>query len=387
MAKIDVLYHKISRNILEHGYEYFTDNREVGYKQLTDMHLDVPLEEEFPLLTTKKMFTRGIVEELLWFLRGNGNIKLLVDKGVTIWNKDTYAYYLKCCKLYAEGKTPDDFATWLEKIANSSETKQSGDAGRNYGVQWRNWRSWAWESVDLAIPEATFPVLRNTDQITNLLDNLRKSNPINRRHIVTAWNPAEIEDTALPPCHWAFEILPKPLLLHHKIDYAVINRGADKEYLEALRDAQLMKKDEEAKKTLALELEGIPDYGFILKWHQRSVDTFLGLPFNIASYALLAHIIGSITDMIPMSIIGDLSNVHFYKPHIPKIEEQLNNSPIAFSGCHLKFSEKYWASLESYKSGNTNFDDFINSLSAEDFIFDNYQSFPEIKAEMYEPTK
>lgn len=383
MATIDKLYHQLSRSILEHGYEYSTDNREVSYKQITDMHLDVPLDE-FPLITTKKMFTEGVVQELLWFLKGKDNIKPLVDAGVNIWNKDTYAYYLKCCAYYEPTKIPDTFDIWLQKIKDAEGIKTSGDAGRNYGVQWRNWSNPI--QTDCASALDHFTNYYGIDQIRILLDNLRKDNPITRRHIVTAWNPAELNKTALPPCHWAFEILPRPLLLMHKIEYAA-KGGADKEYLNGLKDSFLFKKDEEAKALLDKELEGIPNYGFILKWHQRSVDTFLGLPFNIASYALLAHIIGSITDLIPMSIIGDLSNVHFYTPHISKVEQQLNNSPIAFEGCQLRFSEHYQLGVAMYKSGNMTFDEFLQDISSEDFIFEGYQSFPAINAEMYEPTK
>lgn len=417
MSKVTILYHQLAKAILETGYEYTTDNRpDIPCKQISSVNLEIPLNE-FPLLTTKKMFTKGIVAELLWFLKGDSHVSTLNQQGVTIWNKDTYSFYLKCYEKWPLGKEKLSFEQWEEKQKTSKPT-HSGDAGRHYGQQWRNWQGGPEiftiniEALPLQLDQETTkrlmkemhntpfipfddtqnvtPIMRKVDQIEVLLDGLRKPNPLNRRHIVTAWNPAELSETALPPCHWAFEILPRPLTDSMRIDHS----GGDKEYLETLWKEAVVRNDEEAKITLEKELAHVPKWGFTLKWHQRSVDTFLGLPFNIASYALLALIIGSITDMVPLNIIGDLSNVHFYtKPensesesHIELVKQQLMNNPAAFPGPGFEFSTNYMGWLALYKKGEISFDDFLDQLSIDDFMFKNYQSFPPLKGDMYEPT-
>lgn len=380
MARIDKQYHALAESILDYGYEYKTDNRPQPCIQQTSATMDIELNE-FPLLTTKKMATKSIVEELLWFLRGQGNIKPLVDAGVNIWNKDAMNYWNK-----DNGVNPasnmTEFLALVTHPDSSNLWNEPGGVGRNYGVQWRRWNPALGKVLDelgTIVPNNVVSI-DVVDQIQVLLDGLRKPNPISRRHIVTAWNPAELDETALPPCHWAFEVLPRPMSDSMRIERA----GGDKPYLEALWQSA-MKRDQEAIDTLAKELAHVPKYGFVLKWHQRSVDTFLGLPFNIASYALLAHIIASITDMVPLSIIGDLSNVHFYKPHTEAVRKQLSNSVLAYPGCQLVFSENYLSRLANFKAGHFTFDVFLEGLSHTDFIFEGYQSFPAITAEMFEP--
>lgn len=309
MAKIDFIYHDLSKAIIDYGYWYKDESRDKRCKQISSATLSIPLNS-FPLLTTKKIFTKGIVGELIWFLRGDSNVKYLNDNGITIWNDDA---------------------------ANYSD---NGDVGRNYGVQWRDWTN---TCDDKCCNESV-------DQIFNLVNNIKKK-PIGRRHIVTAWNPAELNKTALPPCHWAFEIIPRPLFDFEKKLYP----------------------DQE--------------YGFDLKWHQRSVDTFLGLPFNIASYALLANILGKLINFVPLNIIGDLSNVHFYEPHIEIINEQLQRDTDLHQRCDLTFSQKFEDLVKSYQDGKIILDDFFKQIEIDDFKFDNYTSFGKLKADMYAPIK
>lgn len=372
MSRIDVLYHGLAEDIIAHGYAYKTDNRPQPCLQLSSYEMRIPLDE-FPLLTTKKMFTKGIVEELLWFLRGEDNIKPLLDAGVTIWNQDAYNFYKRIFNSIESNPeimySQEEFINHI-KLGNIHIQGMNGyvlgDVGRNYGVQWRSWQGEKPLSIDMdALPKYDSEQMKaliksvhsqplfyvnldsevvkiEFDQITNLLGNLMKPNPISRRHIVTAWNPAETDDTALPPCHWAFEIIPEP-----------VEAG----------------------------------YGFHLKWHQRSVDTFLGLPFNIASYALLAEIIGSLTGLVPLGIIGDLSNVHFYHPHIEIVEEQLDRSVAEFEASTLSFSDNYLSWADSFKQGGCTFDEFLNNITHSDFIFNNYQSYPALKGDMFAPTE
>jgi thymidylate synthase len=179
------------------------------------------------------------------------------------------------------------------------------------------------------------------------------------QHIVTAWNPAELDDMALPPCHWSFEILVEPIRVN-----PIKFRHPNSEFAQG-RSLQLAIK---------------PEYQFTLKWHQRSVDTFLGLPFNIASYALLAHIIGKLTNMIPKTLIGDLSNVHIYENHLDAVKEQLIRDTTKYNGA--KFTLLHSAELLAKKYDNINIDQFLDKHDIEEFILDDYESYPSIKAEM-----
>jgi len=316
MAIVDKSYHQLLYAIMQHGYEYETENRPgIVCKQLSSVNMEIPLYKEFPLITTKQMFTKGIVGELIWFLRGMSNIEYLNDNGIHIWDKDANTF-------------SDD-----------------GEVGRNYGVQWRHWTGVnIINPVNHELETYSFDVYE-FDQILNLIINLRKPNPINRRHIVTSWNPAELDDTALPPCHWSFEIIVRPLL--------------------------------------TLEQDETVRYGLYLKWNQRSVDTFLGLPFNIASYALLAHIIGLLTNIKPLGLIGNLSNVHIYEPHFEVVEEQFSRNPEEYSGCQLEIAENKLGHTEDFND----IDSIFDNLQISDFKFNNYESYPALKAEMFEQIK
>jgi thymidylate synthase len=376
MAGIDKMYHSLANSIIDYGYWYTDESRGIRCKQLSDVKLDIPLQKEFPLLTTKKMFTKGVVAELIWFLRGDNNIKFLVNNGVNIWNKDAYNWYLK--NLVVDEDDVDnmtkDIVTFVDYIKEGVDWGEEckpdytyGDIGRNYGVQWRKWSNFDWINGE---PHWTEEV----DQIKNLIDNIRKK-PIGRRHIVTAWNPAEIAGTALPPCHWSFEILPRPLYLFEREQ--LFNNN------EILEKSGYGDMDNDSRHKL-FDKNSIQNYGFTLKWHQRSVDTFLGLPFNIASYGLLAHIIGQMTGMLPLNLVADLSNVHFYEPHIEIIKEQLKRNPEKYPGCQFKFNDE---TIRMFNKVNekTNFDTLFQSLEVEDFIFENYNSYDKLNAEMFEP--
>ena len=396
MANVDKIYFQLSRGILENGYAYTTDNRpDIPCIQISSAVIDIPLGE-FPLLTTKKMFFRGIAAELIWFLQGQDTTIPLVNQGVEIWNKDAYNYYCKACD--KAGLRKISFEDFMLEMKNPGTVQWDapfgdftlGDVGRNYGVQWRNWTSLSGDTDENGTRVST-PYRVDFDQITNLINELRKPNPINRRHIITAWNPAEINLTALPPCHWAFEVLPKPLSVRNKMYFA----SADAEYLETLWSEAYTKNNEEAKEKLMKEIEGIPDYGFTLKWHQRSVDTFLGLPFNIASYALLAQIIGDLTGMVALSVVGDLSNVHFYtkpensesKSHVELINQQLERNPSEYKGARLAFSANYTKNVRLYKEGEISLSQFFAELKTDDFSIWDYQSYPALKGDMYAPTE
>jgi thymidylate synthase len=384
--KLDFDYHQILTQIKEQGYEYSTDNRStVHCKQLSSVYLPITLTE-FPILTTKEVNFKNIVTELLWFLRGEDNIKFLVDNGCNIWNKDAYNWYVK--EMAIKGRPTHEIKEYIRQLKESGKLLDAGfvygDVGRNYGVQWRDWTNFQ-ENTELHDKNYPDTYERDSfDQIQTLLDNLRKPNPISRRHIVTAWNPAEISQTTLPSCHWAFEIIPFPLNLAQKIMYS----GQDPIYLNGLWEAAFKnkEKDLEAKEILLDKIKHVSDYGFTLKWHQRSVDTFLGLPYNITSYALLSYIIGKLTNMIPFSIIGDLSNVHIYSSHFEAVEKQMANIKMHRPAPVLTFSDNFKKAVEEFEE-NGIFEDFISKIVVEDFILTGYESCGEIKAEMVAPDK
>lgn len=185
------------------------------------------------------------------------NIKYLIDNNIHIWNKDAYNYYIKEARSSHTTLSFDNFIDYIKKGGSYVEDKLPysnheyilGDLGRIYGAQWRNWRG------SSEVTEG--PQFNTVDQISNLIKGL-KENPMGTRHIVTAWNPAELNDMALPPCHWSFEILVEPLSLEQRLDISGPIDYKDEEDF----DFKLNKKS--------------PKYQFTLKWHQRSVDTFLG---------------------------------------------------------------------------------------------------------------
>lgn len=240
MSKVDIEYHKLCTKILKEGYEYTDKSRDITCLQISSYNLELDnIHSNFPLLTTKKMFTKGIIGELIWFLRGDDNIKYLLDNNINIWSKDTYNYYLKHMKEKEQNVTPleyEDFVKYAKELGDKGYNYVLkygiGRVGRNYGVQWRNWIGKDYNKFD-------YNSYSKVDQISNLIQNLINK-PMSRRHIVTAWNPGELDQTALPPCHWAFEIIPYPIPENVK--------------------------------------ELLPQYKYMfdLKWHQRSVDTFLG---------------------------------------------------------------------------------------------------------------
>mgnify|MGYP000409999785 FL=1 len=254
--------------LLEHVYKSGVDKNDrtgVGTRSVFGYQMRFNLSEGFPLVTTKKLHIRSIVHELLWFLSGSSNIKYLHDNGVTIWDE------------------------WAD---------ENGDLGPVYGVQWRSWPA---------------PDGRRIDQITNLVEGIRR-NPDSRRHLVVAWNPAEVDKMALPPCHCLFQF------------YVAQGR-------------------------LSCQL------------YQRSCDIFLGVPFNIASYSLLTHMIAQQCDLEPGDFVWTGGDCHIYKNHFEQVELQLSREPRAYP--RLVIGRRP-ASIFDYKF--------------EDFTIEGYDPWPHIKA-------
>ena len=384
MASIDKKYHRLLQTILDEGFTYEDPNRK-GVKriQIPSVRFEHQFVEGFPAITTKKLFWRGVVGELLWFLRGSSDIRELWKYDIKIWDKDWYNFYSKSCS------SPYTLGEMKERI---NEPHQTGfDLGRVYGTQWRNWlgripflptKKDTRESYDgtkllknyylfdevghWEQPKQKQIFQGGIDQISNLIKGL-KENPMGTKHIVTAWNPTELDEMALPPCHWSFEVLVEPL------DYNKRYRSMTQYQSDTYWSLSTISEESGNEH---FDNCGIPKYQVTLKWHQRSVDTFLGLPFNIASYALLAHIIGKMTNMVPKGIIGDLSNVHIYETHLGAVKQQLSRDVNKHGKCELEEFTGFKMDMHG------NFDSWINNREIEDFKLKNYECYPTIQAEM-----
>lgn len=250
-------YLDLCKYILENG-EDRADRTGTGTRSVFGYQTRYNLLDGFPLLTTKKMFIRPIAEELLWFIKGDTNIKYLVDRNVKIWNEWPYEDFKK-----SEDFQNETLEEFVEKIKTDDEfAKKHGNLGPVYGAQWRDFN---YEGVD---------------QLSKLVDSL-KNNPFSRRHIICAWNPAQVDNMALPPCH-AF------------LQFYV---SADRKYL----SCQL---------------------------YQRSADVFLGVPFNIASYALMTSMLAQVCGYEAKEFVHTIGDAHIYKDHFEVVKTQLDREPL-----------------------------------------------------------
>jgi thymidylate synthase len=299
MNTLDKKYQQLLSDIIEFGVEK-KDRTGTGTISEFGHQIRHKMSEGFPLLTTKKVAWKGVVSELLWFLTGQTNISFLLKHNNHIWDGDVYKNYAAKTSMDVDGQlTKEEF---IERIQTDNEfAKQWGDLGPIYGKQWRKW-----DGKNGRI-----------DQIDDLVREL-KTNPDSRRLMVNAWNVGELDQMVLPPCHYGF---------------------------------QVWTREENGQRYISL------------MWNQRSVDTFLGLPFNIASYGLLLHIIANEVDMIPDELIANLGDTHLYLNHIEQAKEQIGRD--SFDLPKLKTDAKM---------------DGICCNTPDDFVLDGYQSHPAIKA-------
>ena len=305
MNSLDKQYQTLLQDILDNGITK-SDRTGTGTISVFGRQIRHKMSEGFPLLTTKKMPFKTMVTELLWFLRGDTNIKFLVDNDCHIWNGDAYKNYKvenqKLADVIGHGfhggrLTKEEF---INKIKTDADfANKWGELGPVYGKQWRSWNKW----------ENTFGkgYKQGIDQIANLINDL-KTNPDSRRLMVNAWNVGELDQMTLPPCHYGFQVYTRELTEYE--------RG------EILQPSGLDALNREGRYRFWKE-NNMPTRAISLMWNQRSVDTFLGLPFNIASYGLLLEIIAKAVNMVPDELIGNLGDVHLYSNHIEQAKEQI----------------------------------------------------------------
>ena len=299
MNNLDKQYADLLQDILDTGVTKM-DRTGTGTLSVFGRQIRHKMSEGFPLLTTKKMYFKGIVTELLWFLRGDTNIKFLVDNDCHIWDGDAYRNYCEQqARKLIQGCTYQEF---VEKIKTDDEfANKWGELGPIYGKQWRKWEQ------NSVAPWGGLAI-NHIDQITNLINDL-KTNPDSRRLMVSAWNPGELDSMTLPPCHYGFQVYTRELTLSERTEYKKKRDGIVRTFAPYTHQM--------------LDGSNIPTRAISLMWNQRSVDTFLGLPFNIASYGLLLEIIAKEVNMVPDELIGNLGDTHLYLNHIEQAKEQI----------------------------------------------------------------
>jgi thymidylate synthase len=366
--QLDLDYQDLLQDILDNGVEK-KDRTGTGTLSVFGRQIRHNMQDGFPLLTTKKMAWKTMVTELLWFLRGDTNIKYLVDNNCHIWDGDAYKNYQKSVILShkengLEGFDYLDKESFIDRIKIDSEfAKKRGELGPIYGKQWRSWRN------KISANGEYMPFGNNIDQIANLISEL-KTNPDSRRLMVSAWNVGELDQMVLPPCHYGFQVYTRELNSGERRDWVIKNRSQQMpKFFDRL--------GWEGNVAEVLEKFNAPTRAISLMWNQRSVDTFLGLPFNIASYGLLLEIIAKEINMVPDELIGNLGDVHIYSNHIEQAKEQIGREPYELP--KLSVNTEFWQT-ESGECGIGPLKTNLRGFAIDDFIIENYQSHPAIKA-------
>jgi thymidylate synthase len=364
MNTLDKKYQELLQDILDNGVKK-TDRTGTGTLSVFGRQIRHKMSEGFPLLTTKKMYWKGIVTELLWFLRGDTNIKYLVDNDCHIWDGDAYKNYCnhfmdkyleknELGESYRNSLKPHPIDEFVNKIKTDDEfAKKWGELGKIYGRQWRSWGTG--ETVTVGHNgQHTLLGEKVVDQIQNLINDL-KTNPDSRRLMVTAWNPADLESSVLPPCHYGFQVYTRELSFEERSKWAWVKWGITCE-MESVLDEQ-----------------EVPKRAISLMWNQRSIDSGLGLPFNLASYGLLLEILAKEVNMVPDELIGNLGDTHLYLNHIDGVKEQLTREPYELPKLICK--DEYWY----LNDVDISFSEKIEKFKPDFFKVEDYQSHPTIK--------
>ena len=370
MNRLDKRYQDLLQDILDNGVVK-TDRTGTGTISVFGRQIKHKMSQGFPLLTTKKMAWKTMVTELLWFLRGDTNIKYLVDNDCHIWDGDIYKNYQKNMTEWFGNESQLTQVEFIEKIKMDNRfTNRWGDLGPIYGKQWRSWNGRKTDGFVEYESNGYNESIKGIDQIQNLINEL-KTNPDSRRLMVSAWNVGELDQMVLPPCHYGFQVYTRKLSGEEMWDLLKKKVG-EKRFKSMVDDIVPFGGG------LSEELESykIPKRAISLMWNQRSVDTFLGLPFNIASYGLLLEILAADVNMIPEDLIGNLGDVHLYSNHLEQAKEQIGREPYKNLPT-LNFSPLVLAQFEHHRD---TFDDFIKGAQPHQFIIEGYESHPPIKA-------
>ena len=350
-------YQDVLQDILDNGREKESGRENmpntIGLSHATILMKDV--SENFPLLTTKKMYWKGIVCELLWFLRGETNIKYLVDNNVNIWNGDAYRWYLKWRgnnSHYLDDEKELSQEEFVEEIkrGNLKERQWSigsqgdkkyklGDLGKVYGHQWRN--------------------QNGVDQVQDVFDDL-KNNPYGRYKIIDGWNKRDFPEMALPPCHLLYQFIVRPMTAEERWD---LFQNVEWELPLNMKDTS----DETLHSVC--DNHNIPKYFLDLNMYQRSCDTFLGVPFNIASMSLLLILVAKANNMIAGESFWIGGDTHLYVSHIDAVKEQLSRIPTKLPKVVIV------RRIETLAD--------ICNLTTNDIILKDYESQDAIKAELF----
>ncbi len=288
LNKTDKVYHDLLKDILENGHQK-GDRTGTGTKSVFGRQIRFNMKDGFPLLTTKKLHTKSIIHELIWFLSGDTNIEYLQENKVSIWDE------------------------WADMM---------GDLGPVYGKQWVDWSGKTQMGLSAEKnAEGYYEYIENKtngiNQIKNLINSLNKT-PDSRRIMVSAWNVGEIEQMALPPCHYGFQVWTRELSHDERFEIYKNNGAEGRELQDHITGVNF--------KQFHFDNANVPKREISLMWNQRSVDTFLGLPFNIASYGMLLEMIAQQTNMVPGELVGNLGDVHLYDNHISFVEAQLTRT-------------------------------------------------------------
>jgi len=386
MNNLDKQYQALLQDIIDNGVKKETRNG--GTISVFGRQIRHKMSDGFPLLTTKKMAFKTMVTELLWFLRGDTNIKYLVDNNCHIWDGDAYKNYTKSFLGYEDIPSQEWFINEIK--SNTEFAKRFGELGPVYGKQWRRWEinepknivktenvTWPYEPNPHTYQQrvGSFKITQ-IDQIANLINGL-KTNPDSRRLMVNAWNVGEIDQMVLPPCHYGFQVYTRELSLEERKVIA-------KKVLPIL-NTFLGNQSEEGWIEQCEKLN-VPTRAISLMWNQRSVDSALGWPFNVASYGLLLELLGKMVNMVPDELICNLGDVHLYNNHLEGAREQISRTPYELP--KLNINTEFWptepgecgvgsidalAVLRSFSDDN-----FCKCLIEEDIQLVNYQSHPKI---------
>lgn len=338
MAQIDRTYKELLETILEKGFWYNDPNRKgVKRLQIDDYRIVHNFSDGFPAITTRKTYFNLAVAELLVFLSGAKNLKELRDKGINFWNQDTYNFYLK--HFNERNVKPQSYENFLEAVDKDGLNGYNyvlklglGRLGKIYPYQMRNWNG-------------------KIDQLLDLIYTLR-NNPMATKKTVTMWNPSDLEDSALSPCHFMFQ--------------AIVSKI------------------------------GKNEYGLKIKFSMHSVDTFLGLPSNLQYYSTLCYILAAFSGMKSLGIIADLTNVHLYDNQIDAVKEQLKRDVDKYDNSEIRFSENFYYMIDKFLGAKEDLmtdpqnkwnesealTNVFKNLSVDDFILKGYESYEKISVPM-----